>query len=315
MSLRRQVRRQRLVCWRWLWAAIFVAVSTGTSAAEVELVLSEQGGAYAEVAAALRQDLGQAVSIREATAAAVEGDSDASGKSLVIALGSRAMRAVLPARNVAVIAALVPRDAFETVLQAARETRDPKTVTAIYLDQPYARQLDLVRAVLPGRARVGVLSSTATENELRLVQTAAKTRKLTVIDEPVTAVRDIYPALTKVLASTDVILAMPDPMIFNNGTIHNILLAAYREERPLIGFSPAYVRAGALAAVYSTPQQIAQQIAETVQRALDGKPLPPPEYLRSFTVGVNTTVARSLGLTVEGGAALEAKLRVMERER
>ena len=84
----------------------------------------------------------------------------------------------------AIIAALAPRDAFEIVLQAARETRDPKTVTAIYLDQPYARQLDLVRAVLPGRARVGVLSSPDTENELRLVQTAAKTRKLTVIDEP-----------------------------------------------------------------------------------------------------------------------------------
>lgn len=315
MSLRRDVQRLRRVCWRWLWAALFVAVSAVASAAEVGLVLSEQGGAYAEVAAALRQDLGQAVSIREASAATVEGDGDALGNSLVVALGTRALRAVLPARNSTIIAALVPRDAFDVVLQTTRETRAPKTVTAIYLDQPYTRQLDLVRAVLPGRVRIGILSSPDTENELRLVQTAAKTRKLTVIDESVTAARQIYPALTKVLASADVILAMPDPMIFNNGTIHNILLAAYREERPLFGFSPAYVRAGALAAVYSTPQQIAHQIAETVQRALDGKPLPAPEYLRSFTVGVNATVARSLGLTVEGGAALEAKLRALERER
>lgn len=278
-------------------------------------MLSEQGGAYAEVAAALRQDLGPAVSIRETSAAAVEGDSDAAGKSIVIALGTRALRAVLPNHNMAIIAALVPRDAFEVVLQTTRETRDPKTVTAIYLDQPYTRQLDLVRAVLPGRARIGVLRSPDTEKELRLVQAAAKTRKLAVIEESVTTARQIYPALTKVLASADVILALPDPMIFNNGTIHNILLAAYREERPLFGFSPAYVRAGALAAVYSTPQQIAQQIAEAVQRSLDGKPLPSPEYLRSFSVGVNTTVARSLGLTVEDGTVLEAKLRAMERER
>ena len=278
-------------------------------------MLSEQSGTYVEVAEALRHVLGQGVSVREATAATIERDSDPSDRSLVVALGTRALRAMLPARNVAIIAALVPRDAFEIALQAARETHDPKTVTAIYLDQPYARQLDLVRAVLPNRARVGVLSSPDTEVELGLLRRAAKARKLTVVDESVTAARQIYPALTKVLANADVLLAMPDPTIFNNGTIHNILLAAYREERPLFGFSPAYVRAGALAAVYSTPQQIAHQIAETVQRALDGKPLPPPEYLRSFTVGVNKTVARSLGLTVEDGASLEAKLQAMERER
>ena len=278
-------------------------------------MLSEQGGAYAEVAMALRQELGQAVSVREITAATIEENTDAAGKALIVALGTRALKSVLPARNPAIVTALVPRDAFEVVLQAARETGDDKAVTAVYLDQPYTRQLDLVRAVLPGRTRIGILSSPETGKDLKSVQAAAKARKLTVINESVTAAREIYPALTKVLASADVIVAMPDPMIFNNGTIHNILLAAYREERPLFGFSPAYVRAGALAAVYSTPQQIAHQIADSVRRALDGKPLPPPEYLRSFTVGVNKTVARSLGLTIEDGAAIEAKLRALERER
>ena len=115
-----------------------------------------------------------------------------------------------------------------------------------------------------------------------------------------TAVREIYPALTKVLASADVILAMPDPMIFNNGTIHNILLAAYREERPLIGFSPAYVRAGALAAVYSTPQQIAHQIAETIQRALDGQAVA-TTGVSSFVHGGREYDRRALARTHGGG--------------
>jgi hypothetical protein len=54
----------------------------------------------------------------------------------------------------------------------------------------------------------------------------------------------------------DALLAVPDPLVFNSQTAANILAAAYRRRIPLIGFSPAYTRAGALVSLYSTPDQI-----------------------------------------------------------
>jgi ABC-type uncharacterized transport system substrate-binding protein len=110
------------------------------------------------------------------------------------------------------------------------------------------------------------------------------------------------------------LLALPDASIFNAGTIHNILLSALRARQPLIGFSEAYVRAGAVAAVYSMPRHVGRQAGEIAARALAGAPLPPPQYPRAFSVSVNHTVARALGLAVEEEGAIASRLQRMERE-
>jgi hypothetical protein len=48
----------------------------------------------------------------------------------------------------------------------------------------------------------------------------------------------------------------PIRVVFNSQTAGSILTAAYRRQVPLTGFSPAYVKAGALLALYSTPAQV-----------------------------------------------------------
>ncbi|MES9968078.1 MAG: hypothetical protein ABW074_12490, partial [Sedimenticola sp.] len=74
--------------------------------------------------------------------------------------------------------------------------------------------------------------------------------------------------------------------------------------------SAAYVKAGALAAVYSTPEDIGRQLAETIKEFLDsgGKRLPPPRFPSYFNISTNETVAKSLGLTLMNKELLRALL-------
>ena len=72
------------------------------------------------------------------------------------------------------------------------------------------------------------------------------------------------------------------------------------EQRSLvIGFSPVYVRAGAILSVYSTPRQIGTQPAVILSAQLSGSRLPPPESCHYFEVAANPHVARSLGIDLD----------------
>ena len=133
--------------------------------------------------------------------------------------------------------------------------------------------------------------------------------------QPVNAAEDIYPALRQALDESEVILALPDPLIYNSATLQNILLTTYRARTPLVAFSPAYVKAGATLAVYSTPAQLARGAAAMVRQWRAGRVLPPPQSPREFEVAANERVAASLGLTIDAPAAIAADLRRQEGEK
>ncbi|HUY02335.1 MAG TPA: ABC transporter substrate binding protein, partial [Rhodocyclaceae bacterium] len=122
----------------------------------------------------------------------------------------------------------------------------------------------------------------------------------------------LYPALARALDGADALLAVADPLVYNGNTIENILLASFRAGVPLVAFSPAYVRAGALLGLYSTPAQIGTQAGKMARAVLQGRPLPPPQYPTEFTVEINRHVARSLGLDLNA-AVLARRLQQMER--
>jgi ABC-type uncharacterized transport system substrate-binding protein len=295
--------------------ALLACSLAALAASHVEVVLSDASPAYQDAVAVLRERLGNAATLRVVVADAAENGAAARAAEpvLVIALGSRALAYALGQRDTPVLAALLPRHAYERAVQdaGAKAAR----ASAVFLDQPWSRQLAFVRLVLPTQQRVGVIASADFDEGIRALRGAAQQQKFGLVVERIAPNQAIYPALARVLAESDLVLAVPDTAVFNSGTIHNILLAAFRAQQPLIGFSPAYVRAGALAALYSTPQQVAEQVAEIALRALAGAPLPPPQYPRSFSVGTNAAVARSLGLGLEPEAAIAARLQAMERER
>lgn len=300
--------------WRfWLFLALSAALPLACAADLTVVTANERGAAINEAIDALSDELARASAPRPSLNVIPVNELStlsASPPKLIIAMGSTAAQALLESGNrTPLLITLVPQDTYDQL--AARRKASPM-LSAIYLDQPVRRQLALLRLALPRSQTVALLlGPSARRAEGRLKSAAADARF-----QLVTAYPDnedaLHPHLNGILAQSDALLAIADPQIFNANTIQNILLTSFRARVPMLAFSPAYVKAGALLALYSTPRQIGTQAAAVAQNFLRGKPLPPAQYPSDYLVQVNPAVAASLGLILEENTLLD-RLRQTEK--
>jgi ABC-type uncharacterized transport system substrate-binding protein len=272
----------------------------------IAIVLSDESAPYHETASSLRATLAQSSARTVVNSYSLSGrknDFLKESPDLIVTVGVGAAQE-LAAQNlpIPVLAVLIPRQAFEKIPRQ----RDYKYFSAIFLDQPLARQMELIRLATPDRGRIGVVLGPDSQGAQKSLQAAASEAKLGLAVEKISAAEELLPALQRVLADSDVLLAVPDPLVFNKGTVQSLLLTTYRYQDPVIGFSHAYVKAGALASVYTTPEQVGRQAGDVVLRVLGSRAtwLSAPEYPKYFSVSVNYQVARSLGLSISDETVL-----------
>lgn len=267
------------------------------------VVLSENGGAYLEYSNAL----GAQLKTSNVKLKVIDVDTPLPDSDLVIAAGMQAALTVARSKPAAMLAVLIPKEGYARLLIEFPAQAKAGGISSIYLDQPLKRQLDLIATVLPATASIGVLYSTPPK-ELGTLRMLVKARKLELNERSPASVSNLHTALQELLQSSDVLLALPDVGIYNTSTIRNILLATYRSKVPLIGFSPAYVKAGALCAVFSTPQQIASQSLGIIREYAETRVLQAAQYAKEFDVSVNEQVARSLGLNIKSATQVRSEM-------
>lgn len=274
---------------------------------KVVLVRAEESVAVDEFALGLRNRLAGRATVEEVRLADSVGLPRLTGDvRLIVPVGVRALRTTLSAETtLPVLAALVPRSAFDRIVG----TVDTNRISAVFLDQPLARQLAMIRVALPDRKRVGVLFGPESRTALPGLKRIAERLDQTVVDAEVDRERSIAGALETVLGRADVLLALPDPLIHNAGTLQSLLLASYRQRVPVIGFSPAYTRAGALLSLHSSPTQLSEQVAELVAGVIAAGRLPAAQFPRDFQVSVNRQVARSLSIDLPDDEVIMQRLR------
>ena len=238
----------------------------------------------------------------------------ASGDSkptLIVSIGVKAARFVASSQTpVPKLYTLIPYSSAASL----NLDESSKNASAIYLDQPYIRQLKLIKLIKTEKQVLGVLFGPATSALRAMLKMAANNLKIPIATESVTEEAEVGQALRRILESSDILLALPDPLVYNRDTIFNILLSSYHSQIPVIGFSASYVNAGAMLAVFSTPSDIGIHIAETIRQFIisDGKGLPEAEFPRYFSVEVNRSVARSLDIDLPDSEELKQRLEQME---
>lgn len=280
---------------------------------EVLVITGDDNAVHDEVVLAMQAALGSAAGrrlmLRTRTLAgrAPHVPRAAPVPALVITVGTEAAATVLgehPA--VPVFCIFLPEAAFQAL--AGRNHRPRVQVTGLVLDQPFARRLRLIRLAMSPATRVGAVLGPDSRRQEAALRQAAASAGLAVQTETITEERQLVSALHRLLDDSDILLAVPDAVVFNRHTAQSVLLTANGRGKPVSGFSRAYVRAGALLAVYSTAEQIGRQAGETLLRFLDSGRPPPTQAPRYFSVEVNKRVARSLGLDLADEQTLAAQL-------
>tara|TARA_R110002110_G_scaffold404606_1_gene623058 strand:+ start:64932 stop:65942 length:1011 start_codon:yes stop_codon:yes gene_type:complete len=238
---------------------------------------------------------------------------------LIVTIGAEALEAVLKTHtSQPILSILIRKHTYQNLLNIYHRKQNSQTcpITAIYLDQPLKRQINLIKKVVPeinhSNATIGVLFGPASINSQEELMTIALEEKIKLNTIYVNNFENPVAVMDAFLAEVKVLLALPDSRIYNPRTARGILLAAFHKHVPLIGYSQSYVKNGALVSVFSNTKQIAQQAAQSIITILDKESLPEPQYPQEFSIEINYQVAKSLNIDIESESTLKQDLVQME---
>lgn len=271
----------------------------------VNLLVSESGSFYQEAAATLAQSLG-----REGWKVNVStiDRQPANGGALTVAIGTKALETALARPERPVLSLLVPRLTFERLAAGHAQ------VSALYLDQPLTRQLQLLRLALPGLKTAGVPLGPSSQELKASLQSAARESGIQVNSAVISQSADLYPVLTDMAEDSEAFLLLPDPLVAERSTLHNFLLHTYRLRKPVLAYSAPLTRSGALLSLYSTPSQAGREAASWIMESLYKNEirLGVARYPKSFTIGINRTVSHSLDIALPSEEALVRDLEALQ---
>lgn len=297
---------------------IVILHSNAAFAENIYIVSSKPSGPHMQVANGLKNQLSAVLPDRfKIRIFQLSGNSSpqlkAGKNDYIVTVGSLAFATVLAQKpEASLLATLIPRETYQALLQTHQ--RKPGNTTAVYIEQPVQRSLELIKIALPGKTP-GVLVGHRSDALSYQLGRASKELNIPLYLKKMKPKENLVTALDQVLKNCDVLLAFADPEVSNPSTARHILLTSYRYGIPVVAYSRAYVRAGALMAVFSTPEEFAKQTTEILIQVVRSKEasLPDAQYPKYFSVDINSNVARSLGIELQSKSKIETQLKSIGR--
>lgn len=191
-------------------------------------------------------------------------------------------------------------------------THKQKLVSGIFWTPPLSRQVYLAKAILGDDKRLGILVDK--KSRWKPYGLSAEFMQKNKVSVYFTEDYSSYMrALQHLLDENDALIGIFDTDLYSSANLKNILISAYRLNRPLIGPSSAYLNSGALATTYSSHENTARRLYEILQAGLKRGEWPAMASNPYFSVGYNRQVGRSLNLELPDAEALAAQLYTLEQ--
>jgi ABC-type uncharacterized transport system substrate-binding protein len=271
----------------------------------VSVVLTEPKSYYEQAADSLTRTLS-----REGWKVTVSTPESyvANGSDLTVAIGTPALEKVLAGTRGPVLSLLVPRSTYERLASGRPQ------VSALYLDQPLYRQLQLLSLALPDLTNVGVPLGPVSRELQNALQAVGRDNGIQVNTAITAKNSDLYPALTALATDSQAFLLLPDPLVAHRGSLQNFFLHTYRLKRPVLAYSAPLAKSGAIMALYATPEQHGEEAARWIMAGWTGNgvSLGGSRYPKRFTISINSTVARSLDIALPSLDELTRKLQALQ---
>jgi putative ABC transport system substrate-binding protein len=270
----------------------------------IVVLLSSEAAPYTQAEAGFEKAMGnrtgdcQAVQLKELMA---KGIDVAVGKDaeFVVAIGTPA--AVAVAGKLSSGTPMV----FCMVAGASAQTISNSAAThGVSMEIPLNDQFKLIAQAIPSAKTLGMLYRSNTPAGQRLLKNVRDSLgpdwrvEAEAVDQA-SSVADAINDLTS--RHVDVIWTSLDAGVYDAPTVHALLLAALRAKVPVFGFSPSFVRAGALLGVGVDPAAQGQQAATIVQQILGHTLDAGAQAVQapaSFQVAVNQIVADEIGVSL-----------------
>lgn len=269
------------------------ALAPLTSTEPIAIVLSGEAAPYRQAAAAIEQHV--AATHNTSTLLIDQLRGGAPPGNTWIAIGSAAANRLRPqlAEGQRLIYCLVTDPGAASLLDDAR-------IHGISATVPLATQFTLLHAVRPNCRRISVLVRTdhADRDNLERAVRSALPPDWEAHFVPVAAVDRIADQIAEVTENTDAVWTYPDSVLFTDASVRMLLLSALRRRIPVFGFSPSFVRAGALVGVGIDPTSQGLQAAQLLLALETQVPEQPQHLPPRHQTALNAVVARKLGISL-----------------
>jgi len=287
----------------------FLLACDNVKAADSLLLLSSENPAYESVASKI---ISQGPTISMDTSYTDHMTDNAKNHlesyRLLITVGSLATEFAMKfaQQNSTIVSTFIPSQRFQQLSEKySRELKQREiSTTAIFLDQPLQRQLKLATEIRPQLKRLGFTLGPDSKYILPELKEAAAAMNLSLNYQMLTLEDNPIQRIQPIMESSDLFLVIPDQSTLNKTTAKWLLYMSLRNRVPLLAFSQNYVKAGAVAACISTPEDIGRYTAEQLHLIARGS-LPPPSFSPYFKVVTNPRIARQLNLSIKTAEQLQ----------
>lgn len=280
---------------------------------QLELLLSSDSAPYRQLAKTFEKELTAlchgACTLRPLRVSQLADWQAEQPRDLLITIGNSAAYHAAVRYQGPTVHGLIPSQTWRKLLDAHGSTALSDS-SAVFLDQPVARQLRLLKlSMQEDRRRVGVILGPDSKELLPELEAEARSLGLSLSSITVEKWQQVGPTVQALSKQIDVLLAEPDEVVFNRNTLYGILLTSYETRVPVMGYSEALARAGAMLSLYTSLADMARQLAEHCHYFLEhDKRLPRAGPSRHFNITINHQVARSLGYELDNSKSLHFQI-------
>ncbi|MCF7981298.1 MAG: hypothetical protein K9K86_04890 [Pseudomonadales bacterium] len=286
--------------------------------------MSGNNPAYEKLASTLATSLQkETTSLIEITSHTVQNPEKSLPESIkaadvLVTLGPSATSLALNAPTKAkIISTFITQNAMSKLI-AQHKSADPNTnnrlIGAVYLDQPAKRLLQLALLINPELKQIGMLTGALSRSRTPEFRQQAASLSIAIDTQSLEPHDNPIKILEPIMANSQAYIVLPDTADFNRNTARWIIYLSYRYAVPVIGYSNRYIDAGALASIFSTPEQMGKQAAEQVIALLkEPSETPRFEHPNYYLVRLNEKVQRSLGYTQLDETVLSHQLNALEK--
>lgn len=307
----------------WLWPLLLLGLLLMTmsmparSGDDQVLVIGDTTRPYVvDFIRALRQSAAQSsLSVVTSDVKRTDNLQNLQGYRCVVTVGNEAARHFAgQSYNVPILHALVT----DALAQELSGESSPQAGRGFLLvEQPVSRLLQLAILAMPERKRLGVIYGPVSLRSQGDMQRQAGSMGAMLVERQIRDEQQLSGTLDFFTENADLLITLPDPVVVNEGSIKTLMLGAYHGNLPLLGYSQAMVKAGALMAIHTTPEQFGRYSGELIASGFWNNPNPSgvrfqPRY---FEVSVNYQVARALAIDLPNEDELEARIRTAEQGR
>jgi putative tryptophan/tyrosine transport system substrate-binding protein len=302
------MRHYRAAIWMLLTVVPLTALCQGPEQAMIAVLKSAENSIYDQAVVSFSEGCRARVTVFKMNG------SLQTGREQIEVINSGKYRMVLA---IGASAALVARErskhpvVFCAVFSPDRGRLTGNNITGVTLDASVKEQFSALQKMMPGLKTIGVIYDPRVSSDLiREARSASKGLGLHLETREVSSHKEVTWAVRDLMGLVEAQWVIADSTVVNAENLRHMLLTSVENKVPILAFSDAVVREGALASVSSPKEDIGDEAAGLANRILNGELIStlPIRCSRRAVVFINLKTAKSIKLSIPSDVLSAARV-------